>query len=278
MQDMAIGFTTDSPFEHREGVDNLGVVIDSLPDDPQVRRVIRNSTVAALVAWDPVAQREVWRAGRKGPWNGGTLAVAGDLVFQGTVDGRFLAMDARTGRELWSYDNQAATLAGPISYEVDHEQYVAVAAGYGTAFFLIEGFFAPQEGAPINARVSAFKLGGTASKPEIVFRRVPTPKPPTIATTPAEYAQGGQLYGRYCLVCHGIAAITGGVLPDLRKSGRLQDAGLWKRAVVDGDLASLGMPRFGRHVTPADAERIRAYVARQAAMLYAEEEGARSAR
>jgi len=45
---------------------------------------------------------------------------------------------------------------------------------------------------------------------------------------------------------------------------------------VDGDLASLGMPRFGAHVSPADAELIRAYVARQAGFLYAEEEAARS--
>ncbi len=275
MQDMAIALATDSPFQRREGpFDNLGVVIGTLPDDPKVRQAIRNSTVAALVAWDPVAQREVWRAKRRGPWNGGTLAVAGGLVFQGTVDGQFLAMDAKTGKELWSYDNQAATLAGPISYEVDGEQYVAVPGGYGTAFFLIEGFFAPKEGAPINARVSAFKLGGTAPKPEIVFRRIPTPKPPVITTTADEYALGAGLYDRNCLVCHGIAAVTGGVLPDLRKSGRLQDAGLWKRAVVDGDLAPMGMPNFGRYVTPQDAERIRAYVARQAAMLYAREEAA----
>jgi len=62
------------------------------------------------------------------------------------------------------------------------------------------------------------------------------------------------------------------VLPDLRKSGRLQDAALWKAAVVDAALASRGMPRFGRYVSAADAELIRAYVARQAAMLYAEEQ------
>jgi len=44
--------------------------------------------------------------------------------------------------------------------------------------------------------------------------------------------------------------------------------------VVDGDLAPMGMPNFGRYVSPQDAERIRAYVAKQAAMLYAQEETA----
>jgi PQQ-dependent dehydrogenase (methanol/ethanol family) len=275
MQDMAIDYAQPAAWKRQEGLQNIGVFIGAFPDDPQARRAIRNSTVAALLAWDPVEQREVWRAQRRGPWNGGTLAVAGGLVFQGTVDGQFLAMEARTGRELWSYDNQAATLAGPITYEVGGEQYVAVPAGYGTAFFLIEGFFAPKEGAPINARVYAFKLGGSAPRPEIPLRRIPTPKPPVVTTTTDEYALGTGLYDHYCLTCHGIAAITGGVLPDLRKSGRLQDAGLWKRAVVDGDLASLGMPRFRPYVSPKDAELIRAYVARQAAMLF-EEEAARA--
>lgn len=270
-QDMAIDYTNPSAFEPQEGRENLGVDIALFPDDPQTRKAIRNSVVAALVAWDPVAQKEVWRAKRRGVWNGGTLAVAGGLVFQGTVDGHFVAMDARTGDQVWSYDNQLATLAGPISYEVDGEQYVAVPAGYGTAFFLINGFFAPKEGAPVNARVNAFKLGGHAAKPEIVFRRVPTPKPPVIAVSDAAYARGGARYDRYCLPCHGIAAVTGGVLPDLRRSAMLQDAGTWRALVVDGALASRGMPNFGTHVSPEAAEEIRAYVARQAAILYAEE-------
>jgi quinohemoprotein ethanol dehydrogenase len=67
--------------------------------------------------------------------------------------------------------------------------------------------------------------------------------------------------------------VSGGVLPDLRRSPRLQDAIAWRRAVVDGDLAPAGMPRFGKYVTPADAELIRAYVAKQAAILYEAEGG-----
>ena len=64
-----------------------------------------------------------------------------------------------------------------------------------------------------------------------------------------------------------------GVLPDLRRSPRLQDAVAWRRVVVDGELAQLGMPRFGKYVSAEDAELIRAYVARQAAMLYTAEAG-----
>jgi mono/diheme cytochrome c family protein len=135
-------------------------------------------------------------------------------------------------------------------------------------------WLAPKEGSSINARVYSFKLGGQAPKPVIEFKRIPTPRPPLLATTPAEYQLGANLYDNFCLTCHGIAAITGGVLPDLRKSGRLQDAALWKDAVVDAALASRGMPRFAGHVSPEDAERIRAYVTRQAAMLFEAEQAA----
>ncbi|MGQ0648763.1 MAG: c-type cytochrome, partial [Gemmatimonadaceae bacterium] len=239
--------------------------------DPSVRAASWGSPRGPLLAWEPGAHTEVGRAARRGPWNGGTLATAGGLVFQGTVDGRFLAMNATSGHELWSYDNQAATLAGPISYEVDGEQYVAVLGGYGSVFFLVAGFFAPNEGAPVSGRVYAFKVGGTAARPEIALTRRPTPPPPVIATTAADAARGAQLYRDSCLVCHGVAAIAGAVIPDLRTSPRLQDAGAWNRAVVDGEFVPLGMPRFAAYLTPADVELIRAYVARQAALLHAQE-------
>ena len=103
------------------------------------------------------------------------------------------------------------------------------------------------------------------------LQKVAMLKPPVIQVTAEAYARSAQLYERNCTVCHGVAAITGGVLPDLRRSIRLQDATAWRRAVVDGELASLGMPRFGKYVTAEDAELIRAYVARQAATLYAAE-------
>ncbi|AMY08539.1 Quinohemoprotein alcohol dehydrogenase ADH-IIG precursor [Luteitalea pratensis] len=272
IQDGAIDFAHDPAYTRLEGFQNLGVLIGTLPDDPQVRKAIRNGYRGALLAWDPIARKAAWRAERRGAYNGGTLAVAGGVVFQGTIDGHFLAMDAKTGKELWSFDNQAATLAGPVSYELDGEQYISVPAGYGGVFFLINGLFLPREGSPANARVYTFKLGGSAPRPVIQFARIPTPKPPVLPVTADQYRRGGFLYDTFCLNCHGIAAITGGVLPDLRKSGRLQDAVLWKAAVVDEELASRGMPRFSRHISAADAELIRAYVAGQAGLLFNQEQ------
>jgi glucose dehydrogenase/mono/diheme cytochrome c family protein len=270
--DMAFGYVHDANPVTRNGFYNLGVVLSPLPDDAAVRAAIRSSSKGMLIAWDPVAQREVWRVDRPSPWNGGTLATAGGLVFQGTGDGRFLALDARTGKEVWSTDNQAATLAGPVTYEVGGEQHVAVLGGYGSAFFLVTGFLAP-EGRNVNGRVYAFKLGGAAVQPALDLQKILTPKPPVVPIGPEAYGRSAYLYEAHCAVCHGVAAVSGGVLPDLRRSPRLQDAVAWRRVVVDGDLASAGMPRYAKYVAPPDAELIRAYVAKQAAMLYAAEAG-----
>ena len=271
-QDIAGGYANDTPFAVREGFWNTGTAPIMWPDDPKVREAIKGSLTGTLLAWDPVAQKEVWRAARPGPWNGGTLATAGGLVFQGTVDGHFLAMDAMTGKQLWSFDNQAATLAGPVTYEARGEQYVSVLGGYGSAFFLIAGLVAPNEGSAINGRVYAFRIGGSAPMPSLALAKIPMPKPPEIAVTPADYGRAMASYGRYCAMCHGIAAISGSAIPDLRRSARLGDAAAWKRAVLDGELAAKGMPKAGAFVDAKEAELIRTYVSKQAAMAYAREQ------
>lgn len=59
-----------------------------------------NQPFGRLIAWDPVARKEAWRVDLGSPWNGGTLTSAGNLVFQGTADGRFVAYHARSGEKL----------------------------------------------------------------------------------------------------------------------------------------------------------------------------------
>ena len=55
-----------------------------------------------LLAWDPVARKPKWTVEYGAYWNGGTLATAGNLVFQGTAAGDFIAYNAATGEKLWS--------------------------------------------------------------------------------------------------------------------------------------------------------------------------------
>src|SRR3546814_10534666 len=70
-----------------------------------------------LIAWDPVKQKPVWTQDYVTVWNGGTLATAGGLVFQGTADGRFVAYAADTGKRSEEHTSELQSLMR-ISYAV----------------------------------------------------------------------------------------------------------------------------------------------------------------
>lgn len=83
-------------------------------------------------AWDPVAGRTVWELKENFPLWGGTMATAGDVVFYGTMDRWFKALDAHTGKLLWQYQVSSGIVGPPISFlGPDKKQYVAVVAGVG---------------------------------------------------------------------------------------------------------------------------------------------------
>src|SRR5262245_51518895 len=232
VQEIAQDFSMDSAFVYRPGRWNTGTAHASLPDDRATRAAIRNSMQGFLLAWDPVHQREAWRVNLGAPWNGGTLATAGGLVFQGTLDGHFRAYNAQTGEQLWDFDNQAATMAGPISYAVNGQQYVASLASYGSVYFLAAGFGVANPPAdPPNGRVNVFRIGGNAHLPERPAVRVETPQPPALRTSAATLARGAAVYQQFCGVCHGAGAISGGIVPDLRRAPTLQDATVWRQTV-----------------------------------------------
>ena len=85
-----------------------------------------------FTAWDPVAQRPVWKLKERFPVWSGALATAGDVVFYGTMDGWFRAVHARTGALLWQYQTGSGIIGQPITYRgPDGRQYVAVLSGVG---------------------------------------------------------------------------------------------------------------------------------------------------
>src|SRR3954451_303799 len=83
-------------------------------------------------AWDPVQAKTVWSVNENIPvWNG-ALVTAGDVVFYGTMDGWFKALDARDGRLVWQFKVGSGVIGQPVSYKgPDGKQYVAVLAGVG---------------------------------------------------------------------------------------------------------------------------------------------------
>jgi quinohemoprotein ethanol dehydrogenase len=218
-----------------------------------------------LKAWDPVAKRTRWEIEHPAFWNGGLLATAGNLLFQGTGDGRFVAYAADTGRTLWSVPTMVGIVAPPITYAVDGEQYVAVLAGYGGAGAVTGGDPRTMaSGKYLNdGHVLAFKLGGKTAMPRIAERNQGIPEPPAIEATPAQLENGKYAYAANCMVCHGALAVSGGVTPDLRRLSSEKHS-IFKQIVFDGVIHSAGMPRMGDLVSVQDVRDIQAYVVQRA--------------
>jgi alcohol dehydrogenase (cytochrome c) len=86
-----------------------------------------------LVAWDVAHNKKAWSIKEPDfPVYSGVLATGGDVVFYGTMDGWFKAVDARTGNELWRFHVASGIVANPITYlGPDGKQYVAVYSGIG---------------------------------------------------------------------------------------------------------------------------------------------------
>lgn len=233
-----------------------------LPADLGFRREAASTVNGKLIAWDPVAQEARWTVDYPGPWNGGLLSTGGGLVFQGTAAGEFVAYGAGDGAKLWSFPAQTGIVAPPITYTVEGEQYVAVLAGWGGAFPLATDGQIVELSGPVRnvSRLLVFKLGATAELPGAVeLARAPLDPPPSRASEQA-IASGHAAYGRYCAVCHGPGAVGSTVLPDLRRSGALDNRTAWAQIVHGGALANNGMASFADSLSEEQIETIRQFV------------------
>jgi mono/diheme cytochrome c family protein len=212
-----------------------------------------------LIAWDPVKQEARWTIDQPWPWNGGTLATAGNLVFQGDPYGIFRARAADTGKELWRFDAQRGILAGPVTFRAGGEQYVAVMAGYGGSMGMATQTDWMRRPPP-HGMLLAFKIGGKAklaSLPPL------TPRPYVTSSetfTPAQVAEGEAQFMAFCTICH-----NGPTNPDLMRSPVPANAEAWRSVVSEGALAQNGMISFKPWLTTEQIETVRAYVLTEAA-------------
>lgn len=258
-------YTLEDPAEfiYQQGHWNYGtnIHIESIGNDLMAQPLLRQFSRGHLSAWDPVLQKERWRVQHKRGWNGGVLATAGDLVFQGTGDKRFLAMRASDGAVLWQFEAQSGVMAGPASYSIDGEQYIAVLAGWGGGVGMIEGIepgiFAAR------GRVLAFKLGGNSVLPALPAA-VQRPEPPPVTVDDEQtITRGSELYIKYCGICHGLEGVSNGRVPDLRRLPQVFYDN-FDAIVLDGAMRDAGMAGFGDVLTPEDSAAIKAYIVQQA--------------
>src|SRR4029453_2471842 len=146
---------TPGKFPPAEG-GNVGFVLNGEPP--------KAPAFGRLLAWDPVKQKEAWRVEHVAPWNGGTLTTAGNLVFQGTADGRFVAYNATTGEKLWESPTGTGVVAAASTYMLDGKQYVPIAVGWGC---VIGQCIRPAE-LQSPGTVNAFAIDGKEPLPAFV--------------------------------------------------------------------------------------------------------------
>jgi quinohemoprotein ethanol dehydrogenase len=210
---------------------------------------------AWLTAWDPVKQKAAWRVPLPRHGNGGVLTTAGNLVFEGTTKQTFAAFRATDGEVLWEMPVQSSPVAGPVTFLVDGEQYLAVNAGFGGGAAQVER----GAGTQLNraeARLLVFKLDGAVQLPPLADAP-PVPDPPPLRASEAAVQRGAQIYAQTCAQCHGQLAVGG--VKDLRHMTPETHAA-FDEIVLGGTLADQGMASFANLLSQADVEAVHAYL------------------
>ncbi|MET0164366.1 MAG: PQQ-dependent dehydrogenase, methanol/ethanol family [Vicinamibacterales bacterium] len=239
----------------RRGEWNTGY---SLP----VGEVPANAGSSYLQAYDPVRQERVWKAPMPGAWPGGVLTTAGNLVFNGGPDGKLQAYAAHNGKPLWSFDAGLGITGAPIAFSIGGTQYIAVVAGWGG---LGAAYFGPLSGFGWQSRekrnhLFIFALDGKAVPPGQAPPQQAQPvDDPSVMLDPGKVAEGGELFSRTCVACHGAGAYAAGLAPDLRASSVPLKPVLFRSIVHDGVLQERGMPQYAE-LTDAQLEALRQFI------------------
>jgi quinohemoprotein ethanol dehydrogenase len=110
-----------------------------------------------------------------------------------------------------------------------------------------------------GGRVLAFRLGGTGSLPPLIESVTAVAPPPMPNVSAAIIESGNSAYHRVCASCHGMRAVGGGVIPDLRHMDSTTHAE-FDDIVLGGTRAQLGMISFSGQITDNEAEAIHAFV------------------
>ena len=262
--------TNDAKFQRSPSGFNLGIDFGGPPKDPATLKPYKDANrtgiTGRLKAWDPVARKVVWEteAFKNDRPTGGALATAGGLVFSGNGAGQELrAYDAKTGQQLWSFNAQTSVFAGPITYELDGQQYVAASVGGNSA--ATGGYFAPG-----NARMLVFALGAKNTLPPNQAY-LPPPLNPPASTASAEVVKlGGEKYNQFCSVCHGQDGVmTRGSFPNLMVTPLLHTQEGFDQVVLQGGRQEKGMGNFAKDLSAGESVAVREYLVSRANVLKA---------
>ena len=229
---------------------NVGIGYNE--DNPDLIDPKTQQRYGKLIAWNPIEQEAEWVVDHPNDWNAGVLATE-EIVFQGNAAGNFVAYDAETGQELWSFPLQTGMIAAPSTYSIDGIQYLTIAAGWGGAGGT-KDLYTDQ----LNpGGIYTFAIGGEEEPPE--FPKHPPKELIHLDFEATEEAlnHGGELY-RKCSVCHG-----GGNLPDLHYSSP-EIFSLFSQIVGEGLFLGKGMPSYADRLSDQDILDLKHFILSEA--------------
>ena len=229
----------------------LGQVEPAVPvarERDKARRVAGYDYVGEFVAFDPVTGKRAWTYRSPGgeAMTASALATAGGIVFGGTVDREFFALDSATGQLLWRTRLNGDISGSPIAFQVSGRQYVAIAAGgkpgpstsfagltnvrlsQGSAALHVFALPDPRDLQPpgrSGAPPTPVERSGVAASPAPAgsgrgASAVPASAGPGLFTA-AQAARGQEVFSRSCANCHRVADQTGAAFRAKWASGGL---------------------------------------------------------
>ena len=127
--------------KYKGGFPYVGAILSMYPAD-------HGNTRGRLIAYDSISGQTKWSVDDTFQVYSGPLTTDGDVVFYGTLDGWFKAVDEATGKELYRFHAPSGIIGNPITYAYQGKQYVAVLSGVGgwAAIGLAEGLTKGTEG------------------------------------------------------------------------------------------------------------------------------------
>jgi quinohemoprotein ethanol dehydrogenase len=226
---------------------NVGFILNGTPP--------KNPAFGRLVAWDPVKQKEAWRAEYVAPWNGGTLTTAGNLVFQGTADGRFIAYNATSGEKLWETPTGTGVVAAASTYMIDGKQYVSIAVGWGGVI----GQWIRVTELSSPGTVYTFAIDGNGPPPAFVKYQTEGLLA-GVKYDPKDVPEGTAIYVSACAACHSVPGVDNG--GNIRNLGYVAKESIenLKDIVFKGPFRDRGMPDFTGKLKEEDIPKLQAFI------------------
>ncbi len=208
-----------------------------------------------LIALDPTTGEETWRVWQDNIWNGGLLATASNLLFQGSADGHLTAYNGRTGDLIWKAGLHTGILAPPVTYLVDGVQYLTVITGWGGGY----GMKHKHTPSILPGTVYTFALNGEMPLPDAPRVDQPVLSEVSWPKDPEAVARGGVLFRKYCAVCHVVGREGGGIAPNLAYSA-MPGTDAFKAVVLDGMLLPNGMPQYDQRLNENDLDDLQSFI------------------